>query len=133
MDHVLDLARGGSSPKPEEEEEDQLIASALSHAGNLHVFELKGGQVWYTWQKKGETSWHGGQEGKRVAGMSRFCEAKDVVSIASEVSASGAIQLFGRKKDGSTVYTYQGPNSTAWAGGEPGKAVAAFRSFAPAP
>jgi hypothetical protein len=134
MDYVLDLARSGSGPKPAPvEEEGQLITSAISSSGNLHVFELKDGFIWYTWQRKGETSWNGGKEGEGVAGMSKFAEATDVVSIASEISASGALHVFGRKKNGSTVYTFQAPNSNAWNGGEPGKKVAALRGFAPAP
>ena len=131
---VMDMARGGvgSTPTPEQEE-DQLIASVLSHSGTLNVFELADGYVWDTWQRKNETSWNGGKEGSGPAGMRRFCEAKDVVSIAAETSEDGTIHLFGRKKNGSTVFTFQKPNQTAWSGGEAGKCVAAFRGFAPAP
>lgn len=132
MDYVLDLARGGSSSKPAEEE-DQLIASAVSDGGNIHVFELFEGSIWYTWQRKGETSWNGGKEGQGPAGMSRFCKADDVVSIAAERAANGALHVFGRKKNGSTVYTFQPPNSNSWNGGEPGKSVAALKGFASAP
>ena len=134
MDQVLKMAQGGSSPAPApEQEEDQLITSAVSDNGSLHVFELAENLVWYTWQKKGETSWHGGKEGSGPAGMSKLADAKDVVSIAAETATDGTIHLFGRKKNGSTVFLYQKPNSTAWSGGEPGKSVAAFRGFAPAP
>jgi hypothetical protein len=132
MDHVLDLAKGGGAPEPKQEE-DQLVASALSHAGNLHVFELYEGWIWYTWQKKGETHWNGGEQGKGPAGMSRFCEAKDVVSIAAETAANGALHVFGRKKNGSVVYTYQSPNATSWAGGQPGKSTAGLVGFSPVP
>lgn len=132
MDYVLTMAHGGSSPKPEQEE-TSLIASALSDNGNLNVFELKDGWVYDTWQKKGQTNWNGGKEGEGIAGMRRFCEAKDVVSISAETSSDGTLHVFGRKKNGSIVFTYQKPNSTAWSGGEPGKSVAAFRGFAPAP
>jgi hypothetical protein len=133
MDYVLTMAHGGApSPEPEKEE-GQLIASALSHSGNLHVFELHDSVIWYTWQRKGETSWNGGKEGEGPAGMSRLCDAKDVVSIASEVSSDGTIHVFGRKKNGATSFTYQKPNSNAWAGGEAGKSVASLRGFAPAP
>ena len=133
MDHVLKMAQsGGSSPEPEQEEEDHLIASALAHNGTLQVFELAEGYVWDTWQKKGELSWQGGKSGQ-TAGMRRFAEAKDVVSIAAEKASDGTIHLFGRKKNGSTVFIYQKPGQTAWSGGEAGKCIAAFRSFAPAP
>lgn len=132
MNHVLDLAKGGSSSKPKEEEKDQLITSALSNSGNLHVFELKGDAVWYSWQKKGETGWNG-DGGDLPAKMKRFCDAQDVVSIAAEKSSDGTLHLFGRKKNGSTVFTYQKAGKSAWSGGEEGKRIAAFRGFAPAP
>lgn len=132
MDYVLTMAQGGAVSEPEQEE-TSLIASALSHSGNLNVFELKDGWIWDTWQKKGQTSWNGGKEGEGIAGMRRFAEAKDVVSISAETSSDGTIHVFGRKKNGSIVFTYQKPNSTAWSGGEAGKSVAGLRGFAPAP
>ena len=85
MDYVLTMAAGGAVSEPEQEE-TSLIASALSHSGNLNVFELKDGWIWDTWQKKGQTSWNGGKEGEGIAGMRRFAEAKDVVSISAETS-----------------------------------------------
>lgn len=134
MDRVLEMAKGGSGPAPEpKQEEDQLIASALGGKGSLHVFELKDGVVWYTWQKKDTNGWNGGKSGEQIAGMTHFCEAKEVVSIAAEVSDSGLIHLFGRKKNGSVVYTHQKADSNAWAGGEQGKAIATFRGFSPTP
>jgi hypothetical protein len=70
-DYVLDMAKGGGTPEPEDY---MAIASSLSDAGALHVFvEAKDGSVWYTWQKKGETAWNGGEKGKQVAGLSKLC------------------------------------------------------------
>lgn len=133
MNYVLTLASGSTpDPKPRQEE-TSLIATALSHSGNLHVFELKDSWIHYTWQRKGETTWHGGEAGRGVAAMSHFAEAKDVVSISADVASDGTIHLFGRKKDGSTVFTYQKPNSNSWAGGDAGHGPAALRSFAPSP
>lgn len=76
---VLDMARGGASPPtptPPKEEDIVAIATGLNNAGALHVFvEAKDGSVWYTWQKKGETSWEGGQPGKAVANLKPFAPA----------------------------------------------------------
>lgn len=133
MDYVLTLAHGGAPSPGPEQEETSLIASAVSDGGTLHVFELDDGVIYYTYQPKGKTNWNGGQSGKGIAGMSRFCDAKDVVSISAETAADGTIHVFGKKKNGSTVFTYQKPNSTSWAGGQPGKSVAGLTGFAPAP
>jgi hypothetical protein len=129
---VLDMAKGGAGAAPTTEEVS-LIASAVAANGELHVWELDQGWVWDTWQRKGETSWAGGQPGKGVAGMRRFCEAKDVVSISAATSPDGTMHLWGRKKNASTVFTYQKPNSSSWAGGQAGKSVAGFSGFAPEP
>jgi len=72
MDEVLQLARGGSQPPPTPEEY-MGIAATVSASGNMHVFvEADDGSVWYTYQKKGETAWAGGEAGKRVAGLSKL-------------------------------------------------------------
>jgi hypothetical protein len=133
MDYVLDLARGGGGAAAESTEEDSLITSAVAANGNFHVFELDGGWIWYTWQQKGKTNWNGGAEGKGPAGMSRFAEAKDVVSISAETASDGTLHVFGRKKNGSVVFTYQKPNQNNWAGGAAGKSVAGLSGFAPEP
>jgi hypothetical protein len=133
MDQVLDMARGGSpAPAPSTSEEDQ-VAVALNWNDAIHVFELYDDAIWYTWQNKGETSWNGGKSGSGPAGMSRFCPAQDVVSISAERSASGALTLIGKKKNGSLVYTWQKSGQNGWNGGEKGKQVAGFVGFAPAP
>lgn len=131
IDHVLELARGGGQSQPEEE--NSLITSAVSHGGTLHVFELKNGIVYYTYQPSTGTAWRGGQAGKSVAEMSHFANAPDVVSIDANTAHDGTLHLFGRKKDGSVLYTYQKVNSTSWSGGLTGKTTAGFEPFAPAP
>jgi hypothetical protein len=130
---VLDMARGGSAPQPAKEEGEHLITSAVAANGNFHVFELDGGWIWYCFQRKGETSWSGGAPGKGVAGMSRFAEAKDVVSISAETASDGTLHVFGRKQNGSVVFTYQKPNQSSWAGGASGKSTAGLSGFAPEP
>jgi hypothetical protein len=142
MIRVLDMARGGSigpdpsptppAPKPKQEE-DQLIASALGGGGSLQVFELKDDAIYYTWQKTSDSSWNGSKPNAQVAGMNKFCDATDVVSIAAETSTKGLIHVFGRKKNGSVVYTHQKANTNTWMGGEEGKTVAALQPFSPAP
>jgi hypothetical protein len=133
MSRVLDMARGGAGAAPAEQEEVSLITSAVAANGNFHVFELDGGWIWYCWQGKGKTNWSGGEPGKGIAGMGRFAEAKDVVSISASTASDGTLHVFGRKKNGSTVFTYQKPNETSWAGGAPGKSVAGLSGFAPQP
>jgi hypothetical protein len=64
---------GPPAPTPPTEEEIVAIATGVNASGALHVFyEAKDGSVWYTWQKKGETGWEGGQPGKSVAGLQPF-------------------------------------------------------------
>lgn len=49
------------------------ISASLSDVGNLHLFvDCDNGHTYYTWQRKGETSWNGGEPGKSVAGLSLF-------------------------------------------------------------
>jgi len=75
MDRVLEMARGGTPPKPNEVE-DMAIAAAVTAGGTLEVFvEAKDGSVWHTWQKKNETAWSGGEKGKQVADLSKLCNA----------------------------------------------------------
>jgi len=84
---VMDLARRGSpappqplpllpQPQPPKEEDIVSVATGVNASGALHVFvEAKDGSVWYTWQKKGETSWEGGEKGKSVAKLQPFAPA----------------------------------------------------------
>ncbi len=49
------------------------VDAKLSHDGHLQVFvDCADGKTYYTWQRKGETSWNGGEAGKSVAGLSLF-------------------------------------------------------------
>lgn len=78
MDKVLQMARTYSSggqpqPTPPTEEEIVAIATGVNSAGALHVFvEAQDGSIWYTWQRKNETSWQGGKPGKSVADLQPF-------------------------------------------------------------
>lgn len=137
IDFVLELARGHvnppsplPAPKPQE---NQLVASAKSHNGTLHVFELHDGWIWYSFQGSASTSWSGGSPGHGIAGMSRFAQADNVESIAAEIAGDGTLHVFGVEKDGSLVFTYQKPNSTEWAGGQPGHSIAGLERFSPPP
>lgn len=135
IDIVLNLARGHAdpSPVPAPLEEDQLITSAVSENGTLHVFELRNDEIYYTFQGSAQSGWEGGRPGVGIAAMHPFCPAPNVVSICAETARDGTLHLFGVKKDGSLVFTYQKPNSTSWAGGQPGKSIAGFQGFAPPP
>jgi hypothetical protein len=65
--------------------------------------------------------------------MSHFAPAQDVVSISAETADDGTLHVFGRKQNGSVVFTYQKPNQNNWSGGAPGKSVAGLSGFAPMP
>lgn len=128
MDYVLTLAHG----VPQDNEEDSLITSVSAHNGTLHVFQLHDGWVWYSYQPAGRLTWSGAQ-GNEIANMHKFAPAPGVVSIAAGIAGDGTLHLFGRKKDGSVVFTYQKPASTGWAGGRQGGDVAGLHAFARAP
>jgi predicted chitinase len=64
------------APQPPTQEEMMAISAVVNGAGALHVFvEAKDGSIWYTWQRKGETSWQGGAAGKGPAGLQQFAPA----------------------------------------------------------
>lgn len=130
INYVLTLAIGMANYG---QEENTLIASATSANGTLHFFELRDGWIWYTYQPSGRVSWNGGKEGVGIAGMSKFAEAVGVVSISAEKAGDGTLHVFGYKKDGSVVFTYQKPNATSWLGGHVGVSPAGLRPFAPTP
>lgn len=122
MDHVLDLARGGSAPAPSEEDEN-LIASAVSDGGVHHVFWVgeDGKTIWYRYQRSAETDWNDG-------GVLTKSSEK-IVGLSASKSASGTLELFARQADGDPVHLWQKPNSTSWSGGEAGKQKAAFTNL----
>jgi hypothetical protein len=121
-DYVIDLARGGSGPAPSEEDEN-LIASAVSDGGSHHVFWVgeDGKTVWYRYQRKNETDWNDGgvltKSNEKLSGLS------------ASKSASGVLELFARQADGNPVHLWQKPNSTSWSGGEAGKQKAGFTNL----
>jgi hypothetical protein len=118
MDHVLDMARGGVSA-PSEEDED-LIASAVSESGVHHVFWVgeDGKTVWYRYQRRGESDWNDGG--------TLLKSNEKIVGLSASKSATGVLELFGLQADGDPVHTWQKPNQTAWNGGQEGKQKAAF-------
>lgn len=70
----------GSDPGPAgsqlAETDVGYITSAVSETGSLHVFaEVVDGSLWYSWQSKGQNSWHGGQAGQQIAGLTPFAPA----------------------------------------------------------
>jgi len=128
---VMDMVRGGSGGASTQEDEE-MVASALSAAGNFHVFVASGKSVKYTWQKKGETSWEGGAPGRSIAGLKAFGNAPaDIVGIDANLADNGTLHVFVKCSNGNTYFTYQPKGSNSWDGGEPGKAIAGFGLFAP--
>lgn len=122
----------GAGAAPQTQEEDQM-AAALAWDDALHTFELHDGWVWYAYQAPGQSNWSGGKAGQGPAGMGRFAPAPDVTSISAVRAKNGALHVFGKKKDGSVVYTWQKPGQTGWNGGQPGKGVAGLVAFSPKP
>jgi hypothetical protein len=120
MDYVLDLARGGATPKPEQEEGTELVASALSNGGVLHVFwaDKDKRTVRYRYQRSGETQWRDGGVFAKTS--------KDIAGLSATLTATGTLEVFAAYADGSLAHTWQNKSSTSWAGGAPGKQVAAF-------
>jgi hypothetical protein len=128
MNRVLDMARGGGAPTPQQG--DDMLASTLTGSGELHVWRAEGRKIMDTWQNRGETNWAGGQPGKGPAGWRQFATAAaDIVSISAERSDGGAPTLFVECSDGKTYYTWQ--KGSSWNGGEPGQSVAGLILFAP--
>jgi hypothetical protein len=141
IDRVLDMARGGGtpapSPAPDKPEVTEMIASAVANNGTIHTFVVGKNRhtVFYTFQPK-DGGWNGGKAGKQVAGLQKFADARDggsIRGIAAERGAGGALQVFITYDNGDVAYTWQPSGSTAWQGGQPGKQIAAFSPFAPAP
>ena len=130
MDYVLDLAQGGAGPTPIESESGDMLASAIAANGSFHVFRAKGKSVSYTWQKKGDTEWHGGEKGKGIADWSAFATADDdIIGITANVSETGSLHVF-VECEKMTYYTYQSKHDTEWHGGQKGKQVAGLTPWA---
>jgi N-acetylmuramoyl-L-alanine amidase len=124
MDYVLTMAHGGSpGPGPEQEETD-LITSAVSDGGTLHVWWVGEDKktVWYRYQRKGESAW---QDGGKFANS----DPKSLAGISATLTATGTLEVFVRYEDGTPAHTWQKKGSTQWSGGEPGKAIAAFTNL----
>lgn len=124
MDYVLTMAHGGgSSPKPETKETD-LITSAVSDGGTLHVWWVGEDKktVWYRYQRKGESAW---QDGGKFANS----DPKSIAGISATLAANGTLEVFVRYEDGTPAHTWQKKGSTQWSGGAPGKAIAAFSNL----
>jgi hypothetical protein len=122
MDRVLDMARGGGSA-PASTEEDEMIASAVSDGGTLHVFWAGDDQqtVRYRYQRRGESAWNDGgvltKAPKKIAGLS------------ATTTATGTLELFARYDNGDVAHLWQKAGTTGWSGGEAGKQKAAFSAL----
>jgi hypothetical protein len=119
MDYVLDLARG-SAPSTQE---DEMVASALSDGGSLHVFWADTDQqtVKYRYQRKGESGWNDGGVLTKAP--------KQIAGLSATLSASGTLELFARYDDASMAHLWQNANSTSWSGGQAGKQKAGFTAL----
>jgi hypothetical protein len=124
MNYVLTMAQGGSSSQPEQEEETDLITSAVSDGGSIHVWWVGEDKktVWYRYQKKNSTDWVDG-------GKFASSDPKKIAGISATLNASGTLEVFVRYEDGTPAHTWQRKGETAWSGGEKGKAIAAFTNL----
>jgi hypothetical protein len=135
---VIAMAKGGGGTVvPPTPEVFDMVAAEVADNGMLHVFSVSadGSALNYTWQPK-PGSWNGGQPGKRVAGLSRLASApqgRKIRGVAARKASNGSLHVFAWLDDGSLAYTYQSRGTTSWAGGGPGKGVAALSAFAPKP
>jgi hypothetical protein len=120
MDYVLDMARSNGGTQPEEEEDRDMITSAVAHNGSLHVFWVGEDRqtVRYEWQRKGESEWKDGgvltKAPKKISGLS------------ATKSASNILELFALYDDGTPAHLWQRGSDTEWSGGEKGEQVAGF-------
>lgn len=109
------------TPKPPVPEvHDNMIASAVSNGGTVHVFWVQPDKqtVLYAWQKNGETQWHGG---------GRFTKTdKPLAGLAASRSSDGDLEVYAVYADGSVAHCWQKANSSSWSGGIPDKQVAGF-------
>jgi len=123
MDYVLTMAHGGSSPTPEQEETD-MIASAVSDGGTLHVWWVDKDKktVRYRYQKKNSSDWKDG-------GVFASSDPKELAGISASLAVNGTLELFAVYQDGIPAHTWQKKDSTSWSGGAPGKNIAAFSSL----
>lgn len=132
-DEIIRRAQGGAppAPPPQSTTEEDLVTAAIAANGAFHVFALRDGWIWYTWQREGENAWNGGKAGQGPAGMIRFAPAANVVSINAATAKNGVLHLFARRRDGSVLYTWQPRGGSGWHGGKAGTSVAGLVAFAP--
>lgn len=129
------VRRGQLVAPPVEQEDENMITSEVSVAGNMHVFVATEDAVFYTWQAGNSTDWSGAAGGL-PAGLARFCTSVDnkkIAGITAKVAANGVFHLFVRFRDGTTAATWQRPNETSWSGGAPGKGIAGLSYLASKP
>lgn len=133
-------AGGGATspaPAPPPAPQEDLVTTAVSENGTLHVFSVGPGReaVWYTWQRQGASAWNGGKAGQGPAGMIRFANApsgRTITGLTAERAANGNLHLFVRLDDASVRYTWQRAGETAWNGAGGGR-PAGLVAFAPRP
>jgi N-acetylmuramoyl-L-alanine amidase len=123
IDYVLELARGGGAPTPSptpQLEAVDMIASAVSDGGTLHVFWVAPDKrtVHYRFQGSAQTDW--------TDGGVFTTTGKDLAGISASRSKAGNLEVFAVFADGDVAHTWQQANSTAWHGGQEGKQVAGF-------
>jgi hypothetical protein len=120
MDYVLTLARGASPTPTPTQEGEEMVASALSDGGSLHVFWVgtDARTVYYRWQRRGETDW--------ISGGALTKAPKNIAGLSASLSATGTLELFARYADGNISHLWQNANSTNWSGGQQGKQKAGF-------
>jgi N-acetylmuramoyl-L-alanine amidase-like protein len=120
IDEVLNMARGGAGLSPSTEQEENMITSAVSDGGTLHVWWVVGdGQtVRYRYQRSGDSDWKDG-------GV--FTKApKQIAGLSASLTNTGTLEVFVRYADGNVSHCWQKKGSTSWSGGAPGKQIAEF-------
>jgi hypothetical protein len=119
---VMDMARGGSGPSPQTQE-NEMIASATAANGTLHVFWAGDDKktVWYRYQKSGSNDW--------IDGGTLTKAPNEIAGLSATLSDTGTLELFARYTNGDPAHLWQKKGETGWSGGTPGKQKAGFQAL----
>jgi hypothetical protein len=122
---ILRRAQAGTpAPPAPPERRDPLITSGRPATGDLHIFQARGGTVFYRFR---------GRDGRwnPATGMAVFAPGnKTIVGLSCGLSSNEAFHVFAEFDDQSTGVTWQDRGSTSWAGGGAGQGIARFQAFA---
>ena len=121
MDHVLELARGGSGGAPTSTgKAGDMVASGSDANGGPHVFWVGSNrhQIFFKYQQGNE--WKGGGLFAQLS--------ENVTGLSCSVTNGDMFTVHARCDDGNVYYTWQKRGDAKWNGGGAGK-IAGFTRF----